>query len=304
MGIKKKVCGSVSDWTHDRLKASLWKGEPWVWAHAKLDGFRATVFSQDDGRLVVYGRDIRPHLELTHRFAAVSDSTWLARLQKNMPPRSSVDGELVAAGSCSSGVPTALRGTPDDLRFVAFAIPMWNGVELVSEVLPNIRRRCEVLGLEFVPTMEGSDTKFCRTRAVEDQKAALLAFAKQYGYEGWVLKISNYNCWYKVKEEKTVDCFVVGTKEGNGKYLGLVGALEVALLEKSGERRTIASVSGMTDAERVEITELDNSDQLHDRVCEIAYQCVGAKGRLRHPRFKRWRPDKPKEECGVSQIEA
>ena len=286
----------MSDWTHDRLKASTWRGEPWTWAHAKLDGFRATVFRQSDGRVVVYGRDTRHHLELSHRFISISESTWLARLQVDMPPLSSVDGELISAGSCSSDVPTALRGTPDDLRFVAFAVPQWNNHSLIDADLTTIRDLCEDMSLNFAPIMVEYDTKFCKTCKKEDQKSTLMVLAKQCGYEGWVLKDSHYKNWYKVKETKSIDCFVTGVKDGDGKYLGLLGSLRVSVYNESGDEFEIASVSGMTDAERVEMSELDD-DQLIDRVCEVEYQCIGSKGKLRHPRFKKWRPDKPKTEC-------
>ncbi len=286
----------MSDWTHDRLKASTWRGEPWAWAHAKLDGFRATVFRQRDGRIVVYGRDMRPHLELSHRFTSISESTWMSRLHINMLPLSSVDGELVATGLRSSDVPTALRGTPDDLRFVAFALPQWNGYLRTKEPLYNIRRQCESMGLDFAPLMKDSDAEFCKTRAKEDQKSTLMVLAKQCGYEGWVLKQHNYKNWYKVKDTKSIDCFVTGLKDGDGKYLGLLGSLRVSVYNESGDEFEIASVSGMTDAERVEMSELDD-DQLIGRVCEVEYQCIGSKGKLRHPRFKKWRPDKPKTEC-------
>ena len=39
------------------------------------------------------------------------------------------------------------------------------------------------------------------------------------------------------------------------------------------------------------------------RVCEVRYDCVMARGRLRFPRFIQWRDDKPSNECTMEQLQ-
>ena len=44
--------------------------------------------------------------------------------------------------------------------------------------------------------------------------------------------------------------------------------------------------------------------KLFGRVAEIGYQSLGAKGRLKFPKFLRWRDDeKKKNECLIDQLE-
>ena len=98
----------------------------------------------------------------------------------------------------------------------------------------------------------------------------------------------NFEKW---KPVKTLDAVVTDIKPGKGKYDNQVGALILSV-----EGREVANVSGMSDAERAAMGE-HNIGQ----VVEVAYQYVGSKGRLRHPRFIRFRDDKLPEQCLLSQ---
>lgn len=116
--------------------------------------------------------------------------------------------------------------------------------------------------------------------------------------EGLIFQDGNLLNWAKLKRIATIDTVVIGAKEGNGKYLGLVGALRVAV-----EGYEVAAVSGMEDSDRIEMGEMLERNELVGKVAEVAFQYVGAKGRLRHPRFVRWRDDKRPDECLLSQDE-
>src|SRR5690606_14492263 len=127
-------------------------------------------------------------------------------------------------------------------------------------------------------------------------------FSTRYGdCEGVVLKDANLFNWYKWKPVKTIDVVITDFTEGDGKYLGYIGSLKVSVYDERGSLIEIANVSGMTDLERDEITDLATNGGLLGRVCEVKYQYVGSGGRLRHPRFKCWREDKPAGECKTSQ---
>jgi ATP-dependent DNA ligase len=61
----------------------------------------------------------------------------------------------------------------------------------------------------------------------------------------------------------------------------------------SDELTEITRVSGMPDEQRLDIDEKKDLG----RVVEVEYQDVGNGGRLIHPRFVRWRDDKPASQC-------
>lgn len=139
---------------------------------------------------------------------------------------------------------------------------------------------------------------------------SLAKYCRINGWEGFMIKSLEAGksealspaCW-KFKLETTGDYIVTGTKDGEGKYLGMVGSLEVSKIvteppwdytvEDEGETyhlRAVAFAGGMTDKERQEMTE--NREDLVLEVCEVKSQGTGGKRRLRHPRFLGWRKDK------------
>lgn len=285
--------------THERLKAKKWRGQRLTWAHAKLDGHRVTFFKNEDGSLTAYGREVRPDLELMHRFPKLADLALVQRFQKEAPPRSSMDCEMWVPGMPASKVPTALRNDFRGLRVTAFALPWWGGKDL--EDVPVEKIRDDFRGLlwnddEFAELVLADE--LLGDEWGEGAEDVLVNAARVRGFEGWVLKDKNYLGWWKVKAEETVDCVVTGLVPGKGKYEGMCGSLKVSVYRGS-EMVVVANVSGMDDADRAAITHRDIG-----RVVEVAYQYVGAKGKLRHPRFVRWRDDKPAKECTWDQLES
>jgi len=125
-----------------------------------------------------------------------------------------------------------------------------------------------------------------------------IEYAKKFSSsEGWVFKQREYEGWFKLKETKTVDAIVVGCVPGKGKYAGMVGSLVCSVFQ-GDQLVEIANVSGMTDEQRHEM--IYNCPC--DKVIEIKYQRVESRGRLRHPSFIRFRPDKPARECTMEQL--
>lgn len=119
------------------------------------------------------------------------------------------------------------------------------------------------------------------------------------GEEGTILKNFS-NIWsdtrskdlVKMKAERSCDLEIIGFKEGTGKFLGQVGSLECA----SSDRLVEASVSGFSDAVRLDIT--NRFDELKGTIVEVLYnERIGSKGRtnidsLFLPRVKSFRhPD-------------
>jgi len=260
-------------WKHELLYADTWKGQKTRWVQAKRDGNRLTVFRQPQWHiraLTTTGLDLAPVLR---------DWPWWACIVQMLPPCSSLDGELWVPGRPASYVKTALKERDPKLKFSVFAVPYYDQICQTQQSLVWAHDICLNIGLPFIeffdetPEVLGPDD------------------------EGWVFKDYNYERWWKWKPVRTLDAIVVGFKEGNGKFLGTVGALIVAVETMHGDLVEIASVGGMTDAVRWEIDE----DADLGRIVEVKYQYVGAKGRLRHPRFVRWRDDKAPGRCTTKQ---
>lgn len=117
------------------------------------------------------------------------------------------------------------------------------------------------------------------------------------GGEGVILKdicsaYGDKDGWVKVKKFTTLDVIVTGFTDARmgrtGKYLGQIGAARVSVRDSSGGLVEVGQVSGMTDDVRRHMT--DHPEQWLGTVIEIAAQEF-AVDRLRHPRFKRARPD-------------
>lgn len=267
-----------------RLKAKGFTNQTVVWAHQKLDGHRLTVYKDSVGSCTA----------LTTTDADISKSLkrwgWWLPIVDRLPCDTVLDGELWVPGKPASYIKTALKEGDPELRFSVFGSPLWNGIDITTYTLQFLKEVCHDYHIDFVP--------------FEPYNASVdyLARARELGIEGWVMKVSCYAGWYKLKEVKTIDAFVIGFTEGRGKWLGLVGSLQVAVWYKPDpdgpwQRAHIGNAGGFDNATRIDIDE--QADIM--RVCEVAYQEIGSKGRLRHPRFKCWRNDKLAYDCRIDQ---
>jgi len=116
--------------------------------------------------------------------------------------------------------------------------------------------------------------------------------------EGSVLKLQSsayagkrHQSWRKWKEINTIDVRIIGYKEGQGKFEGLIGAIhfEAPQGPSSHEGPTRGFCSGMDDETRIYIS--DHRQQLLGAVIEINHYGKLVDG-FRHPQFKRFRADK------------
>lgn len=259
---------------HELLRARPYRNEPVSCAHVKRNGHRLILCKDGAGRISAYTTlpsDVTSAARL---------QPWWAPVYRRMPPDTVVEGELFHPSRPPSYVKTALAGKGDGLRFEVFAVP-----SLPHDMeLGTVEALVMMWGMVFVPWEK---------LGAGWTAQGLLEKAEELGHEGWVLKRANYEGWFKLKPVRTVDLIVTGFKDGDGKYVGLVGSLRCSTVEG----REVASVSGMTDEQRVDVDEKKDLG----RVVEVAYQYVGARGRLIHPRFVRWRDDKLPEGCGLDQ---
>ena len=263
----------------DRIKPKDWNGQPYNFQQVKMDGHRLTLIKEKN-ELSAFGR--KP-LNVSHK---LQEYGWYMNFKEYIPNGTVLDGEVYVKGGTSSDVSTHLASKHGKLLFSTFAVPYWGFIDYKMATLNSVENILwNATGNELTEYFEYNWTG-------NSDREGILKEAEDLGVEGFVLKQWNYSCWYKIKPTRTIDCFVTGYKDGEGKYLGGVGALKVSVLV-DGESQEIALVSGMDDATRWNIDEVNNMF----RVCEVEYQRWGSRGRLIHPRFLRWRDDKPREEC-------
>lgn len=124
----------------------------------------------------------------------------------------------------------------------------------------------------------------------------------QAGGEGIILKRldgryeqgKRSRSWIKVKAVETADGVITGFTPGEGKYFDTIGAIVIGQYRAGTFVPKITKISGMTDELRYELGS-SGSDYL-GKVVEFAFQNKTDES-YRHPRFKRFRPDKAPEEC-------
>ncbi len=192
-----------------------------------------------------------------------------------------VDGELHWPGHPSTDVATGLKNKSPELQFTGFYLPLFSGKPL------EYRNRIKVMGLR-VPALFSAES-YITAPSVQVLREA----AHQRKLEGWVLKEESSSAWWKIKLEETYDLVVTGfnistegRNEGELKSLKCSAYINGSLVE-------VANVSGMNDDVRYGF----DPDTDLGRVVEVKANLIAARGRLRHPRFIRWRDDKPAKEC-------
>src|SRR5210317_101637 len=144
-------------------------------------------------------------------------------------------------------------------------------------------------GIELPPSY------FCRN---EDEVMTFYQSVRDRGLEGLIIKNPQgiyhprrNRDWMKIKDAQSVDVPIVHAIEGTGKYEGMLGALVV---DCEGVEVNIGT--GFSDSDRATLWESFNNGWLNDRLIEVEYHERTPDGSLRHPRFKRFRDDKPKED--------
>lgn len=248
-------------------RAKKWKPRAGVfYAEQKYDGHRVCVTHRFNEFHIWTSREgvSGEHGDLIDR---VPLPTW-------RPPFSTaVECELVWPGHPAAEVPTAIKHCPDELRYFPFAVPVYQGRDVRDATY------------EYMHALIYTVTKVVvEYEELEEVNAeALLDIARVRGWEGWILKERGYSGWWKLKVEDTLDLRVSGFKPGTGKYEGFVGAL--VLIDGTGKE--VALASGMTDEQRFALSPADIG-----RLCEVKFNEVTSGGRLKHPRFIRWRDDK------------
>ena len=222
--------------------------------------------------------------------------------QINLIPNYSVlFAELHCPGIFATSVPTMLNNADEQLQISIFAAPLFDNIGLNNGILGKdliwILHRVASYGLQVVDTGLISNYNLS-----DDWIKRLLQKAIKQKLEGWVLKESHMQGWYKLKPVQTIDCFVISSSQSfSASFYGGLQSIHVACYKQDEDGKLkiqdLGDVgSGFTKEFRLSF-EGTNRFELVDRICEVAYDSVAANGKLRFPRFIRWRDDKNKKDC-------
>lgn len=266
----------------NEIKAPVWKRQVLTYAHAKHDGWQMRVRKDPLGLVTIKSRNTKDYY---HKLKFCK-SLMIAVLE--MPRDTEVWGELWCTGEPASFVSSAIKHEDERLRFDAFCSPS------LAEDMPlgDVRLITEGWGYSFLPFYALAGTPIMGAVNWFNDVNHLPIGGD---IEGYVLKDGNMLNWYKFKPSYTIDLIITGYTEGRGKNEGLIGSLICSTVEGY----EVANVGGMDEDTREEIS---CREQFYlGKVVEVEYQYAGAKGRLRHPRFVRFRDDKLQQECTCDQ---
>lgn len=217
-------------------------------------------------------------------FSSLPDGVYLAE-------RTATDGKLGDRKKCalkgSEGAKTSLN--PIFNVFDYLRVDEWLSKDVQRPYIMRKRQLDEILDrhdtLEPLPHV-----KLNNAEEVEE----FIHHATKEGYEGLILNQPTYLYRFKPQRKKdhmkykrqpTVDLLCIGTSEGEGKYVGMIGALQ--LVDSQG--RQVSVGSGLTDEHR-------SLSPFHfiGTVQEIKYESMA--DTYQQPVFLHSRPDKSKEE--------
>jgi bifunctional non-homologous end joining protein LigD len=269
----------------------------WV-AEEKFDGTRYLAYISREGIHIISRRGV----EKTDRLPQLVDE--LLQWSVDLPTllRGTIlDGEIIANGGFSETMSLVgslgSRGVHQKVqyKYMVFDLLRASGKWIMDENLLARQTRLRQLfelsrhlpiltqSKPFTPTQERLDTIWGR------------------GGEGIMLKRwrSTYQPgkrsgdWRKVKMVRTADGVITGFNPGEGKYIDTIGSIIISQY-RGEDLRPVTNISGMTDDLRYQIGR--EQHRYLGQVVEFAYERVLVDS-YRHPRFKRFRPDKDPKEC-------
>lgn len=275
------------------LKVKEYKADkPISVAQYKYDGYYCEITKDERGIRVELkgGENVWDYLRcIYHIYSPI----------KMMIPYSKLCGELCAEGVPATSIITMIKERNPALILRIFAMPEWAGQDCRKLDFDMVHQNLSRFNFEPVYSRRLFSKPTIPSQMLLNE---LLEEAKGLKIEGWVLKESHCTGWYKWKPIRTVDCFVVGvTKSESMSFYGGLKAIQVAVVTGNiNPYKIIASVgSGFLADYRMSV----NKDSLKGRVCEVQYDSIAANGKLRFPRFIRWRDNEKKpEECWEDQL--
>ncbi len=235
------------------LVRELPEGEEWQY-EPKWDGFRG-LLENGTGELRLWSRNARPLLRYFPELRPLGDL---------LPPRSCLDGEIVIVRDGVldfDAMQTRLHPAESRINrlageipatFVAFDVPVWDGVEHWRAPLAERRTTLEQVASAFVLSPASLD---------RDESLEWLTSFEAIGLDGVIAKrrdepyrAGDRSAVVKVKPEKTADCVVAGVrwKVGDDRRLA---TLLLGLYDDEGELDYVGSAA-VAPARHDELAEL------------------------------------------------
>jgi bifunctional non-homologous end joining protein LigD len=288
----------------------------------KWDGLRAILFFHE-GRIELQNRNLR---DATGSYPELQNVKGGVRAKAAI-----IDGEVVVLaenGAPNFGHLQARFGVDDPKRvsllakttpvtYVAFDLLHIDGQDTLTRPLVERKKRLKSIVKEGPYLLYGDHIEAEGTRFFKE--------ATSRGFEGVIAKESQSQYvpglrtenWVKIKQINTADCVVVGWSEGEGARAPTFGSLILGAYDDAGQLKHVGNVGGgfsnialndlkgkLSRIERSSATVEGSVDSptpvtwVKPRlVVEVAYMALTNDRRLRFPRFKRLRPDKPAMDC-------
>lgn len=251
----------------------------------KIDGMRILArVDRSAGTVGFFSRNGKPVETLGH----VADTLLTFEYPDNT---FWVDGEGTAPGGFAESI-SALRKKASDSK----------GIFNVFDILPasiETPRSAHERYDDLLKSVIQTEHVACVASVLSTSHAQtmdLYAQFREQGYEGAIVKdpeagyqLKRSKAWLKIKPTETLDLPVVSAFEGEGKYVGMLGGLTV---DYNGVPVRVGSGFSDQDRQLLWATWLTDSSSLFGRVLEVSFHEVTPDGSLRHPRAKRFRPDK------------
>lgn len=248
------------------------------YAQVKRDGYRLKITRNPAGVVRVWTRRPQDWTRLVRALPRAKP------LWERLNERCTLHAEVWCPTVPATSVITMVKAADPIVRISVFSVERVDALG-DSSTLTDAALWCAKHGLDFVPYYKRG-TRDVGCLGTFTSKADLPRATGDV--EGYVFK--NFNKqgtddkrnWRKWCAVRTATLVVVGTIAGKGKYRGKVGSLVLA--DRSGT--TLCSAGGFTDLQREALSDLDIG-----RCVEVAFKGVASKGRLRMPRFRRFRDD-------------
>jgi hypothetical protein len=290
-------------------KINEWQNQRVRYYQPKLDGIGVVVYREAMNYCWILGNRW-PAQNYSHAQACLQVQEFCLKL----PPDTIVWCELHEPGVPAAKVLTSVGKRSDTLQLSMFSIRRWAGItppEAEGLEYFNAQRQ-ELLSIgDFQRHEIAPQTSIPLTIThYQPLRQALMHKAKQKNLEGYVLKDAHSSGWYKLKPTNTVDAVVMSYEWSTAhSRQGLIKSFQVGVYYH-GKLLPIASVGGFS-AEELKMLSAEATRTI-GRVMEVTYDClttydsnmefIPGVSALRFPRFKRWRYDKPSDECVYTQL--